>query len=177
MSYAKTKIILVLVGLITTSLAAIFVYECISIQKTKERVLAVRAELASEKESLNSFNALVKTTSNIKADSEKAATFFIKKDEVSNFLDVVEGLASSTQTNISVKSVGEKKIQDTAVLSLDINIVGTYKNVYYALSMLQELPYQTEIQNINLSLIKPEEGKKDQGNMWSADVQMVGIMF
>lgn len=177
MNSGKTKIILVLVIFLTATVCAGFVYQFMLIQNMKSHTLDLQTELVSEKESLNSFNALVKTTSNIKADSEKANKFFIKKDEVANFLDVVEGIASSTQTEVSIKSVGEKKIQDSSALSLNIGVVGSYKNVYYALSLLQELPYQTEIQKLKLSIDNGETGKILKENTWSADIEMVGIML
>lgn len=177
MNSRKTKIILVLVILLTAFVCTGFVYEYILIQNMKSHTLDLQTELISEKESLDSFNSLVKTTSNIKEDSEKANKFFIKKDEIANFLDVVEGIASSTQTDVSIKSVGEKKIQDSAVLSLNIGVTGSYKNVYYTLSLLQELPYQTEIQKIKLYVNNAETGKELKENRWSADIEMVGIML
>jgi hypothetical protein len=139
---------------------------------------ALEQEIIIEKDSIQSFDSLIKSFSTIKTDSEKANTFFIKRDEVVNFLDSIESLASTTRTQISTQSVSEKKsTTNSNLLSVVVNARGSYSSLHYLIRILEELPYQTEIQNVRLSNNGGGEGQEQSGGSWSADITIVGVMF
>jgi hypothetical protein len=178
MSYKKTKTILLVWGTIFVVLTSIVAYGYLKLESTKISVTTLEQEVIQEKESMLAFEALMKTASNIKADSEKANTFFIKRDEVVNFLDVIESLASTTKTNIIIQSVSDKSSDpNSALLSVNVNAKGSYSNLHYLIRMFEELPYQTEIQNVRLINQGSGVGDKQGSNTWSLDVSIVGVML
>ena len=176
MKTTRTKIICFIVCVLFVAVVSAVSYEYILIEKMEDETVSLQGELKSEKQSLESFTALSKTASNIKADSEKANSFFIKRDEVVTFLDRVEEVASSTGASVSVKSVDEKKSQaNQSLLAVSVQIDGSYSQVFYTLRMLEELPFQTEVRNVKLSNVSASGQKKITA--WSAEVGLVGVMF
>jgi hypothetical protein len=174
MSYTKTKIILLIWVVVFISTTSFLVYRYLELEKIKESTSVLEQDILKEKESLLAFDSLVKTVSNIKEDSEKINTYFIKRDEVVNFLDVIESLASTTKTQISIQSVSDKNSDpNSMLLSVVVHANGSYSNLHYLIRLFEELPYQTEIQNVRLL----SQGTKDQGgSAWTLDVTIVGVM-
>ena len=178
MNYKATKIRLFIWASIFTLVVVLFVSEYLKIKDTETYTNNLQQEIIQEKDSIQAFDTLVKTASNIKADSEKANTFFIKRDEVVNFLDTVESLASSTKTQITIQSVSDKSIAtSSALLSVSVKVTGSYSNLNYLTRMIEELPYQTEIQSIRFSNQTSVDDKKQGVSTWSADINIVGVMF
>jgi hypothetical protein len=141
------------------------VYEYLKIEKIEQYT----KNLAQETETAKSFDSLLRASSNINGDSEKANGYFIKRDEVVNFLDAIESLGSTTNTQISIKSVDDKKnASSSSLLSVNLIASGSYSNLYYLVRLLEEFPYQLEIQKIQLVKGVPN---------WTADINIIGVMF
>lgn len=177
----KTKLntILIFVLIITALILSAVIYEYISMKNFGETSSSLNLELKGEQDSVNYFNELSKTAANLKDDSEKANSFFIKRDQIVDFLNLVDTIGSYTNTKISVFSVSEKKAgANQNYLLLSLNISGTYSEVYYATRFLEELPYQTEIKTLKLSRDNSviDDKKNIKTNLWSAKVDLVGIM-
>lgn len=160
---------------VALGVVGIFGYEYMQIQTVNQNTASVETDLYTEESSLESFRQLAKTASNIKGDSDKANTFFIKREEVVNFLDVIEGVASSTGATVTVESVNDKKDKDQAFVTVDIKIEGSYKNVYHTIRVLEQLPYQSEIESVDMGL----SGGTSKTNIpqWSADVNLIGVIL
>lgn len=178
MNYKVTKIICAISCLFTILVVAVVMYEYVLIKQMGESATVLESELMAEKQSIESFSALAKTATNIKADSEKANIFFIKRDDVVTFLDELESLSSTTKAHVSVQVVNEKKTSvNQPLLSVVVRVEGSYSDVYYTLRMLEELPYQTEIQNVKLTRDPVSNQKTSNVPQWSAEVNLVGVMF
>lgn len=178
MNYRKTLIILFVWIVIFLATTAFVVFGFIKIEKMKTSVASIEQEIIKEKESLQAFESLIKTTSSLKTDSEKINSFYIKRDEVINFINIIESLASTTNTQLSIQTVVDKKMPTNGtLLSVDISAHGSYSNLHYLIRLLEELPYQTEIQNIKLSKGSFVDEQKQSVSSWSADINIVGIML
>lgn len=178
MNSKKTKIILSITIAIFVILTSLLLYLFVKLQSTKEYTNAMEVEIVEQKNSIQAFDALVKNAQNIQSDSEKANTFFIKRDEVVSFLDTIESLAKITNTEVLVQSVSDKDTANNSkLLSVVLYAKGSYSNLHYLIRMLEELPYQTEIQNIRLSNLGIVDDKKQSVAYWSADINIVGVMF
>ena len=177
MNNKKTKIVLFVWLAIFIVLTSLVVFEFINLKNENESVQTLEQDIIQERDSLQAFEILVKSASNIKGDTEKANVFFIKRDEVVNFLDTIESLAFTTNTKVSIQSVNDKgETPNNKILSVEVHAQGTYSNLYYLLRMLENLPFQTEIQNVRLS----KSGSSSDGKEsfpWSADINIVGVMF
>lgn len=178
MNPRRTKTILSVWSIIFLLTTSFFVLMFLEVEKIKIETDNLNQKIIEEKKASDSFNSLVRTVENIKENSEKISKFFIKKEEVVNFLDKIESLASDTNTQISIQSVTEKKIPEGgSLISVGISAQGTYSNVNYLIRMLEELPYQTEIQSVNLSKQTIVDDKKQSSVGWSGNIIVVGIMF
>ncbi|MEI6480467.1 MAG: hypothetical protein WCO12_03025 [bacterium] len=177
MKYIKTKIMFGVGCFIFFALLVCVGYEYFKISEFKNNIVAIESELDTEKISLDNYTYLVKTASNIKSESEKVNTFFIKKDEIVNFLDSVEKLSSISNTIISVQSLGEKEpVGDQHILNVQVHIQGDYSDVFKAIQLLEELPYYTEIQSVKLSNVETRN-EKNKKKVWQADVSFIGVML
>ena len=178
MNNKKIKTIFLVWLTIFIVLTFFVVYSYFKLEKEKKFTSSLEKEILLEKESILSFENLLKNVSNIKADSEKANTFFIKRDEVVNLLNTIESLASTTKTQILIKSVGDKSVSaGSSILSVVIQAQGSYSNIFYLIKILEELPYQTEIQSVKISNEKVSDEKNQIISNWSADIKIIGIMI
>jgi len=178
MNPKKTKIILYTWIAIFVAMTSFFVVVYLKVEKIKVETGVLYQQIAVDRESIEDFNLLKKTAVNIKEDSEKINTFFVKQDDVVGFLDKIESLGMTTGTQVLIQSVTDKKIAtSTTLISIGVNAQGSYSNVHYFIRMLEELPYQTEIQNVNLSSKIITDEKKQSISSWSADVNIIGVMY
>jgi hypothetical protein len=154
------------------------VYGFLRLEEMKSSASLLEQEVIQERDSIQAFGSLVKNFSNIKEESQKANTFFIKKDEVVNFLDNIEALASTTNTQISIQAVSDKNTAaSSSLLSVGVRAHGSYSNLYYLLRILEELPYQAEIQNVRLTNQRTTNDKGEVLGSWTADITIVGVMY
>ena len=169
MNYSRTKIMLFIWAAIFTITTSFLVFGYLKLQKIEEYTKKLEQENAQQAESARSFESLTKTTSSIKEDSEKANSYFIKRDEVVKLLDTIEALGTTTKTQILIQSVTDKKnASSSALLVVGLRAVGSYTSLYHLIKLLEELPYQSEIQSIRI--IKG-------ASSWSADISLISIMF
>lgn len=177
MNPKRTKIILATWSIIFLLTTSFFAFAFLKVEKIKIETAKLNQEIVEEKIASDSFSSLLRTVENIKENSEKVGKFFIKKQEVVNFLDKIESLASTTKTEISIESVTEKKNPEGgSIISVGVNVKGAYSNVNYLIRMLEELPYQTEIQSVNLKQNTVDD-KKQGLTSWSGNIIILGIMF
>ena len=147
-----------------------FVYEIYQFVEARKEIATSEIELDGEESSLASFLKLTKTASKIKTDGERAHSFFIKREDVADFLGKIEGVSFFTSTKVSEESVTEKKVDTQKFIAVRVLVEGTYSQVYHAIQSFEKLPYQMEIQGVTLS---KKEGEK---SAWSAHVDIVGVM-
>jgi hypothetical protein len=178
MNFKKTKIRLLVCMITFAVITSFVVYGFLKLEEMESSASLLEQEVIQEKESIQTFDSLVKNFSNIKEESQKANTFFIKKDEVVDFLNKIEGLASTTNTQISIQAVTDKNTgSSSSLLSVGVKAHGSYSNLYYLLRILEELPYQAEIQNVRLTNQRTTNDKGEVLGSWTADITIVGVMY
>jgi len=178
MNYIKTKIMCGVACLFLVTLLFCSGYEYFKISEFKSDIVKLNVELGTEKSSIDSYVSLAKTASSIKDESEKINTFFIKKDEIVDFLNDIEKISNVSNASISVKSLGEKELsEDQHILNVQIHIQGSYSNVYRTMQLLENLPYYTEIQSVKLSHVEIENGAKNKDNVWQSDINFNGVIL
>jgi len=178
MSFTNTKIKLIVWFVIFALLTSFVVYEFMLLDSVRNSTAQMEQEIIQENDSLQAYDSLVRTFSNIKDDSERANMFFIKKDEVVNFLEIIEALSKITSTQISIQNVADKgTASSSSVLSVDVNARGSYSNLHYLLRLLEELPYQTEVQSVSFTNEKVANNKSPISNSWVANMTIVGVIY
>jgi hypothetical protein len=178
MNSKKTKIILLISLILFVGVTTFFVFVHIKIREVKSESVLIGQRIIENRRSVATFDSLKKNISDIEASSEKIDSFFIKKDEVVSFLDTLESLASTTNTKISIQTVSDKKVAPMgSVIVVGLNAQGSYSNIHKLIRLLEEMPYQTEIQNINLSSENGADNKNQAANYWSANITLLGLML
>ena len=84
-------------------------------------------------------------------------SFFVGQDGVVPFISTLETLGTSSAVKLDIGSVSEdtsKKNSDTfsESLTLKLALSGSWDNIFYFLSRLQNLPYRIEITNATIGL-------------------------
>ena len=175
-NFAKTKYLLALSSIFLFVVIFGLVYEIVFIKQAGEKNLLLQADLSAEEQSIASFKNLSKTASTVKDDSQKANNFFIKNDEIVNFLDLVESFSSTTDTQIKVQTVNEVAVnKDQKLLDISIGVSGAYKDVYHAMRILEEIPYQTELKKVSFSFDSSSE--KTKTRIWTAQIELIGVIY
>jgi hypothetical protein len=178
MNYKITKIKLIIWLVIFIAMTSFVVYGFMRLDSVRISTGQMEREIIQEKESIHAFDALVKSYSNIKEESEKTSAYFIKEEEIVDFLDNIEALAKVTNTKISIQTVSDKNTaSSSSLLSVDINARGSYSNLHYLLRILEELPYLTEIQSVRFVNGTAVDEKARSSISWTADITIVGVMY
>jgi hypothetical protein len=149
-------------------LSVVFVCEYHYIQSSGERILENKKQLEQDKNELKYFSKLERSMPDIKNDSERANDYFIKRENLDSFIDLIEEIKESTNATISV-SLHEQEKDKQKYLDVIVKIDGEYSQVYHALQVLQELPYQTEIVSVNF-----QKNNNVKDAKWSASVNLIG---
>lgn len=98
-------------------------------------------------------------------------SYFIGPDGEVPFIDSLEARAQSLQLKTEITSVQIEKSKNLApkkleYLTLRLKVNGSWKNVYTFISLLQNIPYQVTLDQVDLTASVNEE--RPQGTTWQA---------
>ncbi len=114
--------------------------------------LSMKIDQAQKKEMFfESTQEIVKDTA---ADLPKIASYFIDKDSVGDFIGSIEKTARAQGLDFNVDSVTVSDIKGQSnyeYLNLAIRTIGAWSPTVNYISMLENLPYQTRVDEIMLS--------------------------
>ena len=95
--------------------------------------------------------------------------YFIPEEGVVDFLETIESLDAVTGTDTEIATVNVKEATDgkgKTVLYVALETVGTFTQVFHLLSLVEDVPYEIDMQDVSLSRIaKAEEGPVPQWRM------------
>lgn len=129
----------------------------------QEQVIALETKQAQE----SSYFKMQKISEETITERESLASYFFAQESDSiDFLNLVESLAP--QAGISLQTEGleqqEDKKKNTSWVIINFSFIGAHKNVTDFIKVLENLPYEAEITNLQLSL-------QDTGD-WEAKTTM-----
>ncbi len=109
--------------------------------KREESLRLAKISLAKNKESI-----------------EKIDSYFIARDGVVSFIEELENLGKETGVILSIGSVSaevDAKVKDDfkETLRIRLEASGSWKDLFYFLSILESLPYRAQIEQMTLSLL------------------------
>lgn len=129
----------------------------------KEQVIALQTKQAQE----NSYFKLQRISETSSADRETLAGYFFEQESDSiDFLNAVEALAPQVGISLKTETLvpgGDKKKKESWVL-VSFLFTGEYKNVTDFIKILENLPYESQIDSLQLS------SREDSG--WEARTTM-----
>ncbi|MBT3282845.1 hypothetical protein HON59_01515 [bacterium] len=126
-------------------------------------------DIAVQKETkLKSVKNIIKDTAD---GREKIDTYFIKDDEIINFIGEVEKIGRDIGVEVEIISVsiGDSKLQQDNVselLNLDLEAEGSWSRVFRFLTLVEKMPFKVNISTINLEAIYEGESKKYSSGIW-----------
>lgn len=119
---------------------------------------AKKAEVARIQEARSALQTLSQNEERIKA-------YFISKDDVGSFLEMVSGVGDELGAHIEIVSVTE---ESTATphprVSLSLSVEGTFDAVMRTIGALEYGPYDVEVRNLSLS----KGGTAETSETWTA---------
>lgn len=176
-NFSKTKKLLILcivLNLVVWTAYGVIFWQ-IKSQNEKISLLVNEAELDTKKEE---DLRLTKASLNENKDSiSRIDSYFIPKDGVVDFINSLESLGKQSGTSLVIGSVSvesETKIKENfkEVLRLKVQAIGSWKNVMHFLSILENLPYQVDLQQADFKLSVSAEGSSGGGvPQWEGDFE------
>lgn len=143
----KTTPILIISIFVTISSIVLFVFFLKIIENKNEHALVVLATLQDKLKEKEDSIALSSKISEIKTIKDKIDKRFVKQNEIDKFVDYLENLGLSIGSDISVKGITiPESTKD--VISIKIQVIGTFESVMKSIVLLENIPYQISITQI-----------------------------
>jgi len=98
----------------------------------------------SEKENVLKFNEKIVETEEIQ---KKINSLFVDPDKIDEFVNYLEKVGEDTNSEVSVIDVKDNK----KILSFILSIRGNFDNVVKSITLLENIPYQTDIVSFTLN--------------------------
>ncbi len=105
----------------------------------------------------------------IKVEREKLNSYLVAKDGAVSFIEQIEALARHTNVDLSVEGVGALPLSDSKTfeyLTLQADGEGSFRNVYWLLSLIEQLPHSVTINSLSLGRRTTAEPQKTLEDSW-----------
>lgn len=94
-------------------------------------------------------------------EREKVESYFVDNDMVVGFIEKIESLGISADVALDLRGVSVEGDQKK-VLKLDFKILGSFENIFYFLTLLENLPYK--IQFTEAFMVRSSDSNDWEGN-------------
>ena len=120
-------------------------------------------------------NTIKKTIIATEEDRNKLAAYFVSDKSIVGFLEYIESLGETTNTEASIEAVDIGVETNTLIVS--VKTIGTFSSVMRYVDLVENMPYRIEINNFTLTtkdslsdtvLVVPE---------WEADITFKLISY
>lgn len=117
-----------------------------------------------------------------KSSRDKIASFIINNDGIVNFIEMIEKIGESTNTDLELSSINNEKDH----IKAKINVKGSWSNVMRALILIENIPLSASISNISLvtslgldkSVLKTNEKiPANNSNIWNLSMDIESLIF
>jgi hypothetical protein len=90
----------------------------------------------------------------------KINSYFVTPDEVVSFIELIENLGKESGVSLSIGSVttgpdSKNKDDFKEVMKLRLETLGTWRDTYQFLSIIENLPYKETVEQVSLNLNLP----------------------
>jgi Tfp pilus assembly protein PilO len=178
--FKKTKNAIIFMTILVIVAVVAYVMFFVSIKNKNENVSLITNEIdiAVEKEvKLKSVKNLV---NDIEEDRLKLDTYFIKDDEVVDFIESVEGMAEDADISAEVTAVdiGDYKNNVNQAsdmverLLLSLKVYGKWNDVFHFISLIEKMPFVVNLSNINIGAVYSNNKKT---SYWQGTFKMSAL--
>lgn len=138
-----------------------YVFFFFSVEKQKEKFIAertARAEASARKEALS---ALMRTLDETKEERTDLFTRVLQEEDVIDLLALIETVGKEQGVVLTTNSLTVEPINATfESLVVSIDVEGPLTGVMHVLKLLEHLPYQSSVRNVQVLRNESEEGWK-----------------
>jgi len=126
----------------------------LQVKASSERTSALSNNIelqAKQENTLHSIKTLVAQTASVR---EQLEAYFISKEGVVSFIELLEGVGQSAGAAVSIQNVEETPLDGSDVLeSLRVSITaeGSWESVVHFLGLLEYLPYESSVGDVVFS--------------------------
>ncbi len=148
--------------------AAIYVGALVTLSRSQKAVAAQASELAAEVRREESTQILAALLEDLSGDTSKLDAFFISPDGAVGVIEDIEALSSVIGAPLSVADVrieDENAETGEGTLSMNVSAEGSWRSTTHLLTLLDTLPFQSELNSVTLTLINDEDS--DAAAQWS----------
>ena len=155
-----TKKLLILYTCGSLLLFGFYIFFYVHIQSMEEATHAAIIEarqLQQRSDELTNLNSVVR---NIDAKKKALGGFFVASDreQFVQFLEDIEAIGDSSGASVSVKPVGDADMKGVVdELGLDLFVEGSWSDVYYFLTLLENFPMKLTITGVSFNEQPDEE--------------------
>lgn len=170
---ARTKLIAgigIIFFVVSFAVGTFFFYE-VGLRKVEiDSLLQEQAQTVAYKKSLESITAALAST-----ESERTflATRVLKEEEVVDLLTLIETIANEQgivpKTNsLAVEPVANKNSKNFETLIVNVSLEGSYEALLAALTIYENLPYQSALRNVRF-----EKNESEAGVQWKSTYEIL----
>lgn len=176
MKKKNTTIILIISILVTLFVVFAFVFIFKIIQNKNEHTSKVLITLAEKIEDKKNAKILSKKFIELESIYQNINNYFVDPSKIDIFVDYLEKLGLSNQTDLIVKNV-EILSKEKDTILVRVSIRGSFANVASVIYLLENIPFNVKLNQIFLNKetenIKNDVDGKEEGStnsFWRADV-------
>lgn len=150
----KLVITYIFAGFLLFSSVAVLILVSRGLQRSTERII----QTASQSAALEEEGKRARTAENVFGEYENEISrierFFVKKDSPVDFIEELEGLASSTGTSLLISSAGGST--PGGFLPLRLEVKGGGESALRFLKLLEFMPHNVRVEEMNWDKSSPQ---------------------
>jgi hypothetical protein len=175
MKSTKTKTFLILMIILDLFFVAVFIALFTFIKKQISDTVSMTDQIKAEIKKEQTLSLMKKDIEDSKNYQDKLYGYFIGKDNVADFLKILENLVSSSSLKSEVQSVAYEPTDKSALISTELvrvkmNVVGEWKNIQFFIQLLENYPLKIDIKNVSLNKSSDAVVSGRQIPQWSANI-------
>ncbi len=142
-------IITATIALILLGLYIFFSLRIQSVFGVAEMASHERLALETKAKQLTTIKSLILSTTEKREELDK---HFVTSDDIVPFIQYIESLDTLSGGVLEIDAVDIATLSEKPVLSVSLNMSGTYSQVYRLLRMLEEMPYEISLSSLTLNV-------------------------
>jgi biopolymer transport protein ExbB/TolQ len=107
-----------------------------------------QAELLSLDKKITDLSQLKRLMAETATDRAKIGAYFLSTNTLPDFIDNLEGLATTTQVTLKVTNV---VLEDEAAAVLTFETMASFGNMHRFIALVEQLPYQVQFTEANIA--------------------------
>lgn len=150
----STKKVILFIAVVNLVVATILGVLSFQVKSIIAETMETNQKIGSTMARLESLDVLERSVENTKDDQESLNRYLVKESETIDFMALVEELAYPSGAMVNIESANTKTTEDeNTVFELSVSAVGSFREVYHVLTLLESMPYKIVIMNASMNAL------------------------